>query len=262
MMTMDEQESDVRLPMGTAGGHALGDAQATIEAANRRITAAIAALPDLDSPAFWPRLLDEDGGGAAPPEALVYALKRCREHGASADVERAAEALIDRAYPIVEGIVRRTLLSRPQDREDAVRDAIAAMWRYIVEDAPFWERNFVGALNAVTISACRIYLAKKRSYASFADLGRAEDEFDGGRVRDDDAENAQERLLGRLVFEKALAALDPPLRDIARLVAEGELTQKQIATRVGCTEKTVYNRLARIRDHLGRFYDEESRYEH
>jgi len=261
-MTMDKREQDARAPMGTAGAHASGDAREAIAAANRRIAEAIAALPNLDSPAFWPWLLDEDGGGAVPPEALVYVLKRCRERGASANVERAAEALIDRAYPIVEGIVRRTLLSRPQDREDAVRDAIAAMWRYVVEDAPFWERNFVGALNAVTISACRTYLAKKRSYASFADLGGAEGEFDGGRVRDDDAANAQEQLLGRLVFEKALAALDPPLRDIARLVAEGELTQKQIAARVGCTEKTVYNRLARIRDHLGRFYDEESSYEH
>jgi len=258
-MMMDEREQDA---------HDLGDgrppreAQDAIEAANRRIAAAIAALPDLDSPAFWPRLLNEDGDGGVPPEALVYALKRWRERGSSADVERAAEALIDRAYPIVEGIVRRTLLSRPRDREDAVRDAIAAMWRYVVEDDPFWERNFVGALNAVTISACRTYLAKKRSYASFADLGSPDGEFDGGRVRDAAAEHAQEQLLGRLVFEKALAALDPPLRDIARLVAEGELTQKQIAARVGCTEKTVYNRLARIRNHLGRFYDEESSYEH
>jgi len=261
-MTMDEREQDARASMEPAGGRAPRAAHEAIEAANRRIAIAIATLPDLDSPAFWPRLLAEDEDGGVPSEALVYVLKRCRERGASDDVERAAEALIDRAYPIVEGIVRRTLLSRPQDREDAVRDAIAAMWRYVVEDAPFWERNFVGALNAVTISACRTYLAKKRSYASFADLGGAEGEFDGGRVRDDDAEKAQEHLLGRLVFEKALAALDPPLRDIARLVAEGELTQKQIAARMGCTEKTVYNRLARIRDHLGRFYDEESSYEH
>jgi len=143
-----------------------------------------------------------------------------------------------------------------------VRDAIAAMWRYIVDDNPFWERNFIGALNAVAVSACRTYMARKRSYASFADLGGLDDEFDGARVRDGAAEVEQEALLGRLVLEKLLASLDPPLREIAALVASGELTQREIAARVGCTEKTVYNRLARIRDHLGRFYDEERGYEH
>ncbi|MCA1598391.1 MAG: hypothetical protein LC769_05125, partial [Chloroflexi bacterium] len=98
-MTMDEREQDAPTPVGTAGGRAPGDAREAIAVANRRIAEAIAALPNLDSPAFWPWLLDEDGGGAVPPEALVYVLKRCRERGASTDVERAAEALIDRAYP-------------------------------------------------------------------------------------------------------------------------------------------------------------------
>jgi len=249
---MDEQAGPA-----AGGGRTPRD---VIEAANRRIDAAIAALPDVASPAFWPRLATMDD--PMPPEALVYVLKRFRALGRAADVERAAGELIDRAYPIVEGIVRRTLLSRPQDREDAVRDAIAAMWRYIVEDNVFWERNFVGALNAVAVSACRTYLAKKRSYASFADLGGPEEEFDSGRVRDAGADLEQEQVLGRLVYEKALASLDPPLREIARLAAEGELTQREIAARVGCTEKTVYNRLARIRDNLGRFYNEEKGYEH
>src|ERR687886_45136 len=74
------------------------------------------------------------------------------------------------------------------------------------------------------------------------------------RVRGRAAEAEQEQLLGRLTYERALASLEPGLREIARLMAEGELTQRQIAARVGCTEKTVYNRLARIRDHLAGFF--------
>jgi RNA polymerase sigma factor (sigma-70 family) len=224
-----------------------------IEAANRRIQAAIDALPDYASPEFWPALAAQ--GTALPTEVLVHVVRALRVRGPAADVERAADELIARAYPIAAAIVRRTLLSRPQDREDAICDALAAMWRHIVAGTPFWERNFVGALNAVCISVCRSYLARKRTATAFADLstageGTAYDE----RLPDRAADAEQEQLLGRLTYERALASLEPGLREIARLMAEGELTQRQIAARVGCTEKTVYNRLARIRDHLAGFF--------
>ena len=227
--------------------------RAAIEAANRRIQAAIDALPDYASPEFWPALAAQ--GTALPAEVLIHVVRVLRVHGAAADVERAADELIARAYPIAAAIVRRTLLSRPQDREDAICDALAAMWRHIVAGTPFWERNFVGALNAVCISVCRSYLARKRTATAFADLSTAEDgtAYDE-RLPDRAAEAEQEQLLGRLTYERALASLEPGLREIARLMAEGELTQRQIAARVGCTEKTVYNRLARIRDHLASYF--------
>ncbi len=228
-----------------------------IEASNRRTWDAIAALPDYARPDFWPTLR---AAGAPPsPEVLVHIVRAFRARGQAADVERAVDELIARAYPIAEGIVRRTLRSRPWDREDAVRDAFAAMWRHIVEDTPFWERNFLGALNAVCISACRMYLAKKRSAATFADLPVSEGGIDyDERLRDRSADQEQEELLGRLTYEKALVSLDPGLREIARLMAEGELTQRQIAAQVGCTEKTVYNRLGKIREHLAGFFYEEA----
>jgi RNA polymerase sigma factor (sigma-70 family) len=227
--------------------------RAAIEAANRRIQAAIDALPDYTSPEFWPALAAQ--GTALPAEVLVHVVRALRVRGLTADVERAADELIARAYPIAAAIVRRTLLSRPHDREDAICDALAAMWRHIVAGTPFWERNFVGALNAVCISVCRAYLARKRTAMAFVDLtsgeeGTAYDE----RLPDRAADAEQEQLLGRLTYERALASLEPGLREIARLMAEGELTQRQIAARVGCTEKTVYNRLARIRDHLASFF--------
>jgi RNA polymerase sigma factor (sigma-70 family) len=227
--------------------------RAALEAANRRIQAAIEALPDYASPEFWPALAAQ--GTALPAEVLVHVVRVLRVHGAAADVERAADELIARAYPIAAAIVRRTLLSRPQDREDAICDALAAMWRHIVAGTPFWERNFVGALNAVCISVCRSYLARKRTATVFTDLSTAEEgtAYDE-RLPDRAADAEQEQLLGRLTYERALASLEPGLREIARLMAEGELTQRQIAARVGCTEKTVYNRLARIRDHLASYF--------
>ena len=98
---------------------------------------------------------------------------------------------------------------------------------------------------------------------AFADLSTAEEgtAYDE-RLPDRAAEAEQEQLLGRLAYERALTSLESGLREIARLMAEGELTQRQIAARVGCTEKTVYNRLARIRDHLAGFFYEEVHDDH
>lgn len=230
-----------------------GDA---IAAANRRIQQEIDALPDFDDARFW--VIVGADGHALSAETLVHVLRAYRRQGRDADVERAADSLLSRAYPIAEGIVRRTLLSRPQDRDDAVCDALAVMWKHIAENNPFWERNFLGALHAACISACRTYMARKRSGVAFSDLAHPEGGIDyDGRFRDEATAHAQEAVLGQLTYERALASLDPPLREIARLMAEEALTQRQIAARVGCTEKTVYNRLGKIREGLARFFEGE-----
>ena len=242
--------------MSDGGGAA---SRAAIDAANRRVQAAIEALPDYASAEFWPALAAQ--GTALPSEVLVHVVRACCARGL--DAEQAADALIARAYPIAEAIMRRILRSRPHDREDAVCDALAAMRRHIVAGTPFWERNFVGALNAVCISVCRAYLARKRTATPFADLSATREGIDeAARLPDGTAEAEQEHLIGQLIYERALASLDPGLREIARLMAEGELSQRQIAARVGCTEKTVYNRLARIRDHLAGFFYVEAHYDH
>ncbi len=134
-----------------------------IAATNERIRQLLAALPDYDSPAFWPTVTAQ--GDALPTEVLVHVLQAHRVRGRAADVERAAELLIGRAYSIARDIVGRCLRSRSQDdREDAVREAFAIMWRRLSEGDTFWGRNFLGALHAACVTACRPYYAKKRSH--------------------------------------------------------------------------------------------------
>ena len=111
-------------------------------------------------------------------------------------------------------------------------------------------------------------LARKRSDVPFAQLdGAAAAGSDGGadmpsfegRLRDDGGEREHDAVVGRLAYERALAVLDPPLREVARLIAEGELTQRQIAAHLGCTEKTVYNRLGKVRERLAAYFEESYR---
>lgn len=223
-----------------------------IDAANRRIGDAIRSLPDLDSSTFWE---DAERRGALAPEVLVHLIRRFRAIARPRDVAEATDRLIAFAYPVVQGIVRRTLLSRPQDHEDAVCETIATMWRFIADTASaFWERNLLGALHAAAISVCRVYLAKKRTYATFSDLSQpGEDKHSDDCVSymaDDAAAHEEPQLLGRLAYERLIAGLDPSLRDVARLLVEDELSQREIAQRLQCTEKTVYNRIGRIRAHL------------
>lgn len=174
-------------------------------------------------------------------------------------IERASDLLIAWAYPIALGIVRRTLLSRPQDHEDAVCDTLKVMWERVADGTPFWERNSLGALHAACISACRMYLAKKRSAIPFAVLDGPSGADGPGfalRLPDGNSDRGHDAVVGAATYDQLLSLLDPPLREVAALIAEGGLTQRQIAHRLGCTEKTVYNRLGKVRDRLTATYEE------
>ena len=232
-----------------------------IEAANRRLRDEIAGLPDVESPDFWPWMSARTR--QCSPEALVHLTREFKARGRVADIEQATDELVARAYPIAMGIVRRTLLSRPQDHEDAVCDAFTTMWEHIAAGTVFWERNFVGALHAACISACRKYLAKKRSDTSFSklDAGVAQGDAEAltsfeGRLRDEHGERDHDGVVAAMSYQSMLDLLDPSLREVARLVAEGELTQRQIAAQLGCTEKTVYNRMGKVRARLAAYYEE------
>ncbi len=236
-------------------GEAMGGGTA-IEAANRRIAALIRGLPAYDDAAFWSRV--EEGERLAP-EVLVHITRAFRGRGDAVGIERASDLLIAWAYPIAAGIVRRTLLSRPQDHEDAVRDTLKVMWERVADGTPFWERNALGALHAACISACRMYLAKKRSAVPFAVLdgpGGADGPGFAMRLPDENSDRGHDAIVGAATYDQLLSLLDPPLREVATLIAEGGLTQRQIAHRLGCTEKTVYNRLGKVRDRLAATYEE------
>ncbi len=136
--------------------------------ADARIRRAVDSLQDYDSPDFWSAVTAR--GNELPPEVLVRVLRELRALGRDSDVERATDLLIQRAYGIAAGIIGRRLRSRPWDHEDAIADALARLWQGVHRCDTFWERNFIGALQAACISACRKYLAEKRSDIPFSEV--------------------------------------------------------------------------------------------
>lgn len=225
-----------------------------IEAENRRIRAEIDALPAYEDAQFWPTV--DAQGEAISPEVLVHIYRVFRQRDRAADTARATDHLIIRAYGMAEKIIGRRLKSHPDDQGDAVHDAFKTMWRHVNSGDPFWERNFRGAMTAACNSACRAYYRPMNSAtplsAAIASPGGAD--YDA-LSRDPRADLALESVLTDVTYEQTLASLDEDTRAVVRLVYEEDLRRNEIATRLGCDPKTVYNRLNKAADAFADAFD-------
>jgi RNA polymerase sigma factor (sigma-70 family) len=225
--------------------------------ANARIARAVAALPDYDDPTFWPTVTA--GIATLPNEALVHILQEFRALGRDDDVNRAMDLLIQRAYAIAIAIIRKRLRSRPRDHEDAVRQALAAMWRELARGDAFWERNFVGALQAECLSACRTYLGLKyadKPAADFADPMAGNAIVEGGRPGASVAATSVETAIHNVMYEQALSTLEPLQRDVWSLTFDEGLTHAEAAMRLGLSKEQVRDRLRKAKERLAAFYNE------
>jgi len=232
-------------------------------AANARIARVIAALPDYDTPKFW---TDAQASLATiPSEVLVHILREFRARNRTEDVNHAADLLIQRAYGIAKAIFAKRMPSRPGDHEDAIRHVFMVMWHEIVRGDSFWERNFLGALESKCRSACRTYLATKRSDKPAADFDdRAKVEaiiYSGHPGASADAASTQ-TALHNVMYEQALATLESSQRAVWKLIFEEELTQRDAATRLDLSINQVRDRLTKAKERLGAFYSEGELYEH
>jgi len=228
------------------------DTHAAIAVVDEGIRRAFAALPADDDPDFWDAV---DRDAQLPLEVLAHLVRTFHARGQREQLEIATGRLFDRAYPIAVSIIKRNMPSRRQDHDDAVNETFVTMWRHIAAGDLFWERNFKGALYAASISACRKYFAKKRVATPMADIthppGGVEHDL---RFQDDAAAWEYAQVLHEMTYPQAVARLDPPIREVWQLLTEEGLSQAEVAERLGCAKKTVYNRLGKAREQLAAFY--------
>ncbi len=231
------------------------DQSARIEAENKRIQDEIEALPSYEDPHFWPAL--DARGVVTSPEVLVHIYRAFRQRARPQDVAQARDRLIMSAYAVAKKSVSYRLKSHPDNHDDAVQDALITMWKRIQKDDLFWERNFQGAMTAACISACKPYHRPENSAKPLSSLTASSESTDfTPLLKDRIAESVFAEMQTTVVYEQVLASLDDETRDVVRLVYEKDLTRHDIAVRLACDPKTVYNRLKKATEAFAAAFDE------
>jgi RNA polymerase sigma factor (sigma-70 family) len=222
-------------------------AESAIERGDRRVREAIEGLPPDTDPQFW----QEIRSPKMQPEVLVHLIRRFLARGQHDHANTVTGVLIDRVYATARRIVQERMEYSPQLHDDAVQQAYELMWRAIAADKPLWERNFWWVFKAVCIDACRKFLPPKTDER---DVSWNEHSLAPSSVPEvDEWENGP----GGLIYREALATLSEEERQVWHLYFEEDLPQKAIATRLSCTDKTVYNRLRSARQKLAACYPRE-----
>lgn len=142
---------------------------------------------------------------------------------------------------------RRVLRDR-DDAEEAVQEAMARAWRSrrgcVNPDAPLGWLLQITRHEALRLLDRRARRAEREVVTGNDPDGRADDPFDA--------------LLSRLATRQTLAGLRPDERELVHLRYRHDLTQAEVARRLGLPEGTVKVRLHRIRKRLRNAWPEDN----
>jgi RNA polymerase sigma factor (sigma-70 family) len=153
-------------------------------------------------------------------------------------------------------------LRRRVDPEDVVQSVFFTIVRRLEKgefqfaaDTELW-----GLLCAITVrKVCKqahFHLAKKRSYKREREVEMAApDDSDHTLAPADRQPSAQEVLAFSEQLEQVLAGFTPEEEEMVALRLQ-DCTHREIAERVGCSEKTVDRLLKRVKARLTRMYEE------
>lgn len=152
--------------------------------------------------------------------------------------ERAWDGLIDRYAAYIYAVAIRAFALGPQAAEEVFQDVCVRLYDGL---AGFSGRGeFRAWLRAVVVSACRDHLRKE-----------GKRELETADPREDDTIGALETAL---VVRSAVAALGEPCATTVALHFFGDLTQAEVASRLGVPSGTVAARISRclrrLRDSL------------
>ncbi len=227
------------------------------------------ALPAVGTPAYWADL-ERTGEGALPLEVLVRCLRARLAAGASGDVDRLFAALLTRIGAALQWRARKEIAhyeaaQQMQLAPDIEAECYLELWRKL-KDAKqtFLEENFMGCLEFMWRHAVHAILEREgiwqRPGVTHATrVPRQEmDALAAGKPRPDGGEemplepadtvsvDPAEAVEQRVDLEAAIAELTPEQHQILYDLFWRDLPQKEVAERLGTTNRTVYNRLKTI----------------
>ncbi len=158
----------------------------------------------------------------------------------------ALRCLVERHYDMIYRVAYYTMGSKA-DAEDVAQDVCVTLATRLGKFAN--RSRFTTWVTSVAINRCRDVLRRGRSadrltakYAAFRDLEQG------------DKEDNDRRLSW---LDRALAKLEPGLRETVILVLSEGKTHKEAAKILGCAEGTVSWRLAQVRETLRGLMDDD-----
>ena len=164
--------------------------------------------------------------------------------------------IAERLLLICEKRIRKMLSDKSFDRnfiEEAIRDIYAEMTAQIIsrteKSYDFWEVRFYKTLTTLTYVYLRKHAAKSRATSLFSELSNENEEanFEDGL---EGSENFSKKLEIKETNKKVLGEMPEDLRKIFILYYRDDETQKTIAAGLHISDRTVRNKLDKIKDFL------------
>jgi RNA polymerase sigma factor (sigma-70 family) len=219
--------------------------------------AAVAELLSLSPRELKRRLAVQDYQDPACPrlEDLVCVLRMRLAGGRDADAGEIAECLVVRSARTIASRVRKLSLFRKDEAEDAEAETVLRLigqLRSLEPSQEFWEVRYMVCLERLVKDVVRQALLQRRNQVEFSAL----DTFAGDAV---DSVRANEAVSpdDRVMIAAALSSLGDEDRQLVALRYVEQFTEEEIAAILGTTSRTVRNRLARARERLQRWREEE-----
>jgi RNA polymerase sigma factor (sigma-70 family) len=221
-------------------------------------------LPAYGSPAYWRVVEETDAAFALPLEVLVRCLRAAIARGDVEGRNRIMTRIIRRTQKDNEywaSNALNTLHIQAHERKEAVRDLFADLYEHVMRrlldpGRHFWEENFYHCLRFERMHVFRVFLMREgwqkmqqqseripRNLVESLDVVlNADDEHRGSVIED---ELAQKALLAVELSDVPLLLLRLPehLQSVLVLLYWDGKTEKEVATLLNITDRTVRNRL-------------------
>jgi RNA polymerase sigma factor (sigma-70 family) len=203
------------------------------------VEAEIRALPDPGDPTF--RAAAE---AAQASETLVYAIRALVRTGREAAANSLADALIQRAAPLVARLARNQFLRSPADQEDLMQMTAVQMWQEVFDTRgtqEFWEVHFKWMVSISCSEAADRLRAQRAHERPFARGVTSE----GDTWSEEDTLADPHEPETRFFLNEALAQLDDNVRRAVYLKFQGfkeaskDPTEITISRLLGVSDRTV-----------------------